>query len=98
MASSTLVFPCALAPTNRTIRRGISTSRRVNLRKLVRERRFKNIVTGQKPKVKGCYIRHFQPLSLKPQPYLPLYFSTLRIGIPRCDDLSAAPVFNPEPI
>src|SRR6185503_15100732 len=45
MASRMLVLPCALAPTSRTTRCGISRSRRVKLRKLVRDKCFKYIRT-----------------------------------------------------
>src|SRR5574341_647491 len=38
MASRMLVLPCALSPTSKTTRRGMSRSRRAKLRKLVRER------------------------------------------------------------
>ena len=52
MASSTLVLPCAFSPTSKTARRGISISRRVRLRKLVRERCFRYMVAGYR--FTGC--------------------------------------------
>src|SRR5512136_2104937 len=50
MASRTVVLPWALPPVSKITRRGTSTSRRANTRKMVRETRVRYILAGKFPR------------------------------------------------